>query len=281
MDNEASTRRQFLKLAAVASVGASAAPVEASTALRLARWGGPPAHFVLVHGAWHGAWCWFKIATALERVGQGVSVLDLPAGGIDATAPRDVTLQAQVDRVLAVLDALPAPVILVGHSAGGAVISAVAEARPARIAKLVYLSAFLLQSGTSVVQESTRDTGSLLNGRLVIRLDLNSVDVDPAVRRDAFYNRSSDEDATLAATLLRPVGFVPLATPLSLGANFASVRRFYVSCLRDQAVSPAAQERMYTALPCERVLFLRDSDHSPFLSRPRELLRVFREIARA
>jgi pimeloyl-ACP methyl ester carboxylesterase len=281
MDRDTSTRRLFLKLAAAASVGASAVTAEAGAAFRLARWGGPPAHFVLVHGAWHGAWCWYKVAPALERVGQGVSVLDLPAGGIDATAPRDVTLAAQVDRVLAVLDALPAPVILVGHSAGGAVISAVAEARPERIAKLVYLSAFLLQSGNSVVQESSRDTTSLLTGRLLIRLDQSSVEVDPAVRRDAFYNRSSDQDDALAATLLKPVGLLPLATPLALGANFASVRRFYVSCLRDQAVTPAAQERMYTALPCERVFTLRDSDHSPFFSRPRELLRILREIARA
>jgi pimeloyl-ACP methyl ester carboxylesterase len=279
VDTEASTRRQFLKLAAVASVGASAAPAAASAALRLARWGGSPAHFVLVHGAWHGAWCWFKIATALERVGQGVSVLDLPAGGIDGTLPRDVTFEMQVDRVVAVLDALPEPVILVGHSAGGPVVSAVAEVRPERIAKLVYLSAFLLPDGTSLVQASALDRGSRLNGHLII--GDQSIDVDPAIVRDAFYNRSSDQDVALAQTLLRPVGLLPLVSPMHLGTNFAGVRRFYISCLQDQAVSPEAQERMYTALPCERVLTLRDSDHSPFLSRPRELLRAFREIARA
>ena len=65
-----------------------------------------------------------------------------------------------------------------------------------------------------------------------------------------------------------------------MGAAFESVRRLYITCLRDRAISPAAQQRMYEALPCERVLRLA-SDHSPFLSHSGPLLRSLERIARA
>jgi pimeloyl-ACP methyl ester carboxylesterase len=273
------SRRQFIKLAAAVSVGASAAGTGATASV--AGWPDPPAHFVLVHGAWHGAWCWYKIAAGLVRAGQGVTTLDLPAAGIDPAAPAAVTRQEQVDRVLAAIDAVGEPVILVGHSAGGPVVSGVAEARPEKIAKLVYLSAFLLPDGVSLLQVSAADTASALNGALVVRLDLGTIDVERSARRDAFYNRSDDADVALADMLLRPVGLQALVTPVDVGTNFASVRRFYITCLRDQAISPPVQEQMYTQLPCERVLVLRNSDHSPFFSRPRDLLRALRDIASA
>src|SRR5213594_427487 len=95
-------------------------------------------HFVLIHGAWHGAWCWYEIVAGLEEAGQRATALDLPSGGIDGSPPDTVTLEAQADRVIAFLDSLSEPVVLVGHSAGGAVISMVAEARPQKVEKLVY-----------------------------------------------------------------------------------------------------------------------------------------------
>jgi pimeloyl-ACP methyl ester carboxylesterase len=274
---KATTRRQFIRFATAVSVGASTLRTDAASGM--AGWPDSPAHFVLVHGAWHGAWCWYKIAAGLVRAGQGVTTLDLPAAGIDPAAPAAVTRQAQVDRVLAAIDAVGERVILVGHSAGGPVVSAVAEAAPEKIAKLVYLSAFLLPDGVSLVQVSAADTASVLSGALIIRLDLGTIDVEPSARRDAFYNRSDDAHVALADTLLRPVSFQALVAPLHVGPNFASVRRFYITCLRDQAISPAVQQQMYTQLPCERVLVLRNSDHSPFFSRPRDLLRALRDIA--
>ena len=74
--------------------------------------------------------------TGLEEVGQRATALDLPSGGIDGSPPDTVTLEAQADRVIAFLDSLSEPVVLVGHSAGGAVISLVAEARPQKVEKL-------------------------------------------------------------------------------------------------------------------------------------------------
>src|SRR5260370_40737879 len=105
--------------------------------------------YLLVHGAWHGAWCWRKVVPLLEKVGNGWLAPDLPGHGQDSTSLAYVTLEAYVSRLLPLVDAAPEPVILVGHSLGGTVISQVAEARPEKVRLLVYLSALLPRAGES------------------------------------------------------------------------------------------------------------------------------------
>jgi pimeloyl-ACP methyl ester carboxylesterase len=271
------TRRRLLGVAAsivaTRSVG-RAAPGPATR--RRAR---HPAHFVLVHGAWHGAWCWYRIAAGLEAAGHRVTALDLPAGGIDGTAAPTVTLQAQADRVIALLDTLTTPVVLVGHSAGGPVVSTVAEARPGKVAKLVYVSAYLLTNGGSIVAAAADDPDSLVTPNLVATPAGTLTVRDDAVR-DVFYGLCDDADVALARLLLKPIGALPTIGQVAVGSAFESVRRFYVSCRRDRAVTPALQRTMYTALPCEKVFTL-NADHSPFFSRPAALLRALDAIARA
>ena len=79
--------------------------------------------YVLVHGSWHGAWCWHKIIPLLEQAGHQAIAVDLPGHGRDWTDARDVSLQSYVESVCDILDAQPEPVILVGHSRGGIVVS--------------------------------------------------------------------------------------------------------------------------------------------------------------
>ena len=280
------SRRELIKLAAALSIAPGAA-VRGETE-RAGSWRGrsasrrrPSTHFLLVHGAWHGAWCWYKISAALERAGHRVTALDLPGGGIDSTPPIEVTRQTQVDRVVAAIDAAREPVVLVGHSAGGPIVSDVAEARPDRIEKTVYVSAFLVPDGVAPVQIAVGDGGSHLSANLILHPERGSFEVRAEAWRDVFYNRSDDRDIALAAALLKPYPLAPLVPPMRLGAGFDRVRRFYVTCLRDHAISPAVQESMYTALPCEKVISIAESDHSPFFSHSRELLAILLEIARA
>lgn len=236
-----------------------------------------PAHFVFVHGAFHGAWCWYKITAALEASGHRATAIDLPSAGIDPTPAAAVDLQAQADAVIGVLDALAEPVILVGHSAGGPVISTVAEARSGKVAKLVYLTAYLLENGASIVSMLPNDSDSLVIPNLVGTPDGLFVRLDRV--REVFYATSDDADVELARSLLKPIGLRTSGDPVTIGTAFASVRRFYVSCRRDRAVTPGFQRAMYTALPCERVFAIR-SDHSPFFSRPAALVRILEAVAR-
>src|SRR5262245_21064899 len=103
--------------------------------------------FVLIHGAWHAAWCWHKIVPRLEKAGHTVIAPDLPAMGRDRTPVNRVSLAKWRDTVCAVIDSVTEPVILVGHSRGGIVISEVAEHRPERVGVLVYVAAYLLDDG--------------------------------------------------------------------------------------------------------------------------------------
>ena len=110
------------------------------------------ATFVLVHGAWHGSWCWARVRRALRERGHDVFTPTLTGlGERSHLLSRDIDLEVHVDDVANLIrwEALD-EVILCGHSYGGAVISGAADALPERIAALVYLDAFLLEAGESL-----------------------------------------------------------------------------------------------------------------------------------
>ena len=74
--------------------------------------------FLLVHGAFHGAWCWRKTVAELEKRGHRAKAIDLPGQGDDHTPLANVTLDTMVDKIIAEMADLPGKVVLVGHSLG-------------------------------------------------------------------------------------------------------------------------------------------------------------------
>lgn len=228
--------------------------------------------FLLIHGAWHGAWCWYKVIPRLEKLGHRVIAPDLPGLGRDKTAPNRVSLPMWRNFVCKLIDAQPEPVVLVGHSRGGIVISEAAEHRPDRIRTLVYLSAFLPQNGQSLFDLAPQAPGSEVPSNMVMSEDSTSSTVREEALRSAFFGECSDEDFALARLCLQPEPTLPLATPVQITeANYGRVPRVYIECARDRAVTPPLQKQMCAALPCQRVLSI-DTDHSPFFSRPDELV---------
>ena len=103
-------------------------------------------HFVLVHGAWHGAWCWEQVVPRLGARGHSARAIDLPGHGQDPKPPGAVSFDDYMSRMGDVIEAAPEPPILVGHSLGGAVITGAADRWPERIGALVYLCAMLPDS---------------------------------------------------------------------------------------------------------------------------------------
>ena len=133
--------------------------------------------FVLVHGGW----CWEKVIPLLEEAGHVAQAPDLPGSGDDPTPIPEVSLQGYADRISEVLDAQPEPVVLVGHSSGGTVISQAAEQRPDKVKLLVYLAAFLLRDGETLFKVGENETGSLVLPNLVMSEDGASA----TIREDA------------------------------------------------------------------------------------------------
>jgi pimeloyl-ACP methyl ester carboxylesterase len=228
--------------------------------------------YVFVHGAWHGAWCWHKVVPRLTKAGHTVFAPDLPSLGRDRTPVADVSLASWAESICRIVDAASEPVTLVGHSRGGIIISEVAERRPHKVAALVYLSAFLLRDGQSLLQVAQSHAGSLVLPNLVIAPDETSMTVKEDVLKEAFYGECSEEDVTLARMLLAPEPTAPAATPIHVTeARFGSVPRIYIECLRDRAIPLSLQRQMHASVPCHKVVAI-DTDHSPFFSSPDALV---------
>jgi pimeloyl-ACP methyl ester carboxylesterase len=233
-----------------------------------------PRTFVLIHGGWHGAWCWHKLVPLLQAQGHAVVAPDLPSMGDDRTDPATVTLASWTKFVADVVERQSGRVVLVGHSRAGAIISQVAEAIPERIEKLVYLAAYLLPDGRSVVAEARDDPGSLIPANMVPAIGGVTCTLRPEILRAAFYEHALPEDQEYAISRLSPEPLKPLATPVKVSAErFGQVPRAYIQCGDDRTVSFESQLRMRRVLPCEPVLTL-ECDHTPFLSLPGPLARL-------
>jgi len=229
------------------------------------------ATFVLVHGAFHGAWCWSKLVPELEARGHRAVAFDLPGGGDDPTPVEKVTLDGYVSRVADVVTHQAEPVILVGHSLGGMTITAAGERVPDRIHKLVYLCAFILRDGESLYTlldptapaDSVPPKGS--------SWDIVSSPVPTEVAPKIFYNGCSEVDVAYALARLRPQANAPRLTRVSLTAErFGRVPRAYIETTNDQAVSLEMQRKMVANSPCAQIRSL-PTGHSPFFSAPRAL----------
>jgi pimeloyl-ACP methyl ester carboxylesterase len=227
------------------------------------------ATFVMIHGAWHGGWCFEPLRARIEGAGHRLVAPDLPGmGGDDATLAR-VTLAQWAAFAVETCRAQLRPVLLCGHSRGGIVLSEAAERDPGAMACLVYICAMLLPGGASRV-EFQRDAMPNPAFRAIIRPTpggQGSV-IDTARAAPVFAQLSppalvADQLSRLVA---EPNG--PRATPLSLSeARYGSVPRHYLECLHDRTIPIEDQRRMERLQPCTSVTTL-DADHSPFLSAP-------------
>jgi pimeloyl-ACP methyl ester carboxylesterase len=228
----------------------------------------PTRTFMLIAGAWHGAWCWERLAPLLESRGHRVLTPELPGTGASRADPAAASLDAWARAVAEMVGAQPEPVVLVGHSRAGAVISRAAEMANQNLRRLVYLAAYLLPAGGSVAAEARSDSGSLIPANMMAADSGVTCTLRPGIVREAFYGDCEDETFEFARARLSPEPLKPLITNLKVTpGRFGVVPRTYVECTRDRTISLAAQRRMHAALPCERVLSL-ESDHSPFLSHP-------------
>lgn len=108
--------------------------------------------FVLVHGGWHGAWCWSRVVPLLQGEGHEVLAPALTGLGERAhLATPDVDVSTHVRELVDLLETSDASdVVLVGHSYSGVVVTAVAAALPTRVSDVVYLDAFVPEEGRSI-----------------------------------------------------------------------------------------------------------------------------------
>lgn len=228
----------------------------------------PKPTVVLVHGAWHGSWCWQRVTPLLEKRGVAVRTVDLPSVGAAPGASTD--LSADAAAVDAIIEGLGGPVVLCGHSYGGMVISRV-ESKS--ISRLVYLCAFMPLEGQSLVT-----TGDGTPAPWIQLLDGGLMQPDPARAGDLFYNDCDPEAREWAKRMIRPqtsaIMFEPVARPAWRRAPST-----YIVCANDAALPAHVQRNVFAARASEVVEL--QASHSPFLSQPEALANLLLDRARA
>jgi pimeloyl-ACP methyl ester carboxylesterase len=234
--------------------------------------------FILIHGSWHSAWNWHKVIPILEEQGHKAIAIDLPGMGRDKTPIQNVRMAKTVEKLCNFIDSIPGRVILVGHSKNGIMISQVAEYRPDKIEKLIYLAAYLIPNGRTQAEYSKMDTGGVLKPYVTRFEEIQAHTLQPEIFKEGLYEDCDEYIVQLANVLLSHEPMESGLTPLSLtDENFGRVPRFYIECTQDKAVTPYIQKKMYTETPCKKV-YRMDTSHSPFFSKPEELVNIFGQI---
>lgn len=167
---------------------------------------------------------------------------------------------------------------IVVHSRNGIVASTLAERHPEKVARIIYLAAFMLPDGRRVL-DYLPDKGSLLTGKV----DINRIALwdrlRPEAYRDALYADCSEADVALAHALLAREPVRPALTRLKLSdERYGRTPRAYIRLTQDRAVSIALQDRLLAETPVDRVETL-ETSHSAYFSQPETLARRVLKLA--
>ena len=275
----------------------------------------PKAVFVLVHGGWHNHSTWDRVTPILEAAGFAALTLDLPGAGTNSIVPASlgcrpfdavafaaerspvagVTQEERTQAVVALVkDAASlgdGKVILVGHSAGGMTISAVAEQVPDLLLAVVYLAGFMVPKGMPLLAMLQHETmSSALAPGLFVgdpaaigATRIHAASTDEAYRsllKASFYGDVSESEFAAAASQLHcdePNAGALAPSEITAG-RFGTVPRHYIRCTRDRAIPLTGQDHMIAtvdgAIGGRTIVHTLDSSHSAFLSQPATLSKI-------
>lgn len=226
--------------------------------------------YLLIHGSWHGAWCWHKIVPRLEAEGHRVMAPDLPGRITNPALPVTVSLARMVADLARRLPKDRKTTVVV-HSRYGVVASALSEACPERIERVIYLASFMLPTGKRAAGYFRWDRGSALGPHVSVnRLGMWDF-LDPAIYREGLYHDCAEDDYQLARSLLVREPLRPALARLQLSAErYGQVPRAYIRLTQDRAVTPTLQDRVLNQTGAERVESI-EASHSAYFARPDEL----------
>jgi pimeloyl-ACP methyl ester carboxylesterase len=271
--------------------------------------------FVLIHGGWHNHSAWDNVTPILKANGFAALTPDLPGAGVNAIAPTSlrcspfdpaafaaerspsagVTQQQRTQAVVALVKEAASlgdgKVILVGHSAGGMTISAVAEQVPNLLFAVVYLAGFMVPNGMPLLAMLQHETlsAALAPGLFVgdptaigaTRIHVGSTDeAYRSLLKAAFYGDLSEAEFAHAASQLHcdESNAGAIAPSEITPGGFGTVPRHYIRCTQDHAIPLTGQDHMIAtvdaAIGGRTTIHTLASSHSPFLSQPASLAKI-------
>ncbi|TXN34983.1 alpha/beta fold hydrolase [Flagellimonas hymeniacidonis] len=233
--------------------------------------------YVLVHSAWLGGWQWKNVSDILKEKGHTVITPDLPGHGNNSSTPTNITMDDYVKTITTILDKQMEPVVLVGHSFNGITVSRVAELRPHKVKKLVYLTAFLLRNGESFLGtvQSFKDSKAVEN--FYFSEDKTHALVKEEEIQNAFAHDIPKEAFDAAKAFIVPEPVAPLMYELQITAkNYGQIPKYYIECTEDRAIPLTAQRAMYKGNV--KKSYTLNSSHTPNFSQPEKVAEILIEL---
>jgi pimeloyl-ACP methyl ester carboxylesterase len=229
-----------------------------------------PSTLILVHGSWHDGSSWSAVQELLAAVGVRSIAPTLPGhrAGDDRLA---VSHDDYVSAVIAELDAIREPAVLVGHSFGGSVISRVAELRPGDCHGLVYYSAFVPRDGERVADSLPAEFIEFLDQAAAATAD-RTIELPDRVLREAFANTADESTLARIRALLVPEPYAPVFETLTLpGFPALPIPAVYITCRDDRTMPPGTFHPGQSNRLREPELIEIDGDHETLLTAPERL----------
>ncbi|XP_021887275.1 salicylic acid-binding protein 2-like [Carica papaya] len=250
-------------------------------------------HFVLVHGACHGAWCWYKVASLLKEAGYKVTALDMAGSGVHPKQLDEIhTISDYVEPLMEFMASIlpEEKVVLVGHSMGGICISAAIEKFPHKISVAVFVTAIMPSFDlglTATLEECFRRVEDHMDSQYMFDDGNNkpptSVQFGPNFLSSKLYQLSPPEDLLLATMLMRPAHL--FLDPSLTGSvvvtkeRFGSVQKVYIICKKDRVLKEDFQRWMIEKNQTDEVMLIFGSDHMVMFSKPIELCSCLKHIS--
>jgi pimeloyl-ACP methyl ester carboxylesterase len=250
------TRRQVLGATALSTLSGAAFAAEDNYSKRRT--------FVLVHGAWHGGWCWKKVSPLLREAGHDVFTPTLTGlGERSHLLNPQIDLTTHIQDIVAVLEYEDSQdVILVGHSYSGMVIAGVAGKASERLAHLIHLDAFLPESGKAMSANSPRSPAAAANWRTPPK----SMTFSVTDTKDIAWMKTRLGDHP-TKTLTQPVQFD--------AASYAKIAKTYIQCTTASFFVEAVERAKRQGFRYRQLLA---AGHDAMITQPKELVSLFLEV---
>lgn len=227
---------------------------------------------VLVHGALFTSSGWYEVQSHLQNAGYNVVTLDVPGRADDGIAAKEVSLVSAASKVCRVVNLQKTPVVLVGHSQGGAIITQALDQCGEKVKALIYVTAVLPLNGETAFDDLSEADNENFNKTVTFDEVNNALHINQAGplkamfmadATDAQFNRARHTMVSEPAS----IGIGVLHYPEKL---FLTVPKFYVQATKDNIISLATQKKILTKTQWTKT-YIMHTGHSPMVSQSKEL----------
>ena len=223
-------------------------------------------HFVLIHGSWHGGWCWDGVVAELERRGYGAEAPTLP--GCDGRPSQAVTFAHLATAVREAVLRAPKAAILVGHSSAGILLQTVAPTVAYRLFRVVFLAGIVIEDGKTLNEMLPLDAAAA-NVARARASGVNALPVDDAFVRAVLFANEPDAERTAVIGRLTPQPFALYTERYSAAAFDAlAVPKAAIVCTDDHSLGPDGYRTLARSVLGSPHLIEVPGSHEALVTRP-------------